>query len=242
MKVELSYGTSVPDQFEQQYILLRRKEGRIYSDEEVKQLPAVPDGHPLAKEWKIRSFSVGRLTRYLEKKSTSLKILEVGCGNGWLSHRLALLQNSEVTGIDINSFELKQANRVFSRKNLDFIYGDIRNGILNDSFNVVVFAASLQYFSSVQEIINSALNILVPGGEIHILDTHFYSQHQLEEAEQRTNRYFNELGFPSMKDYYFHHSLKELDPYAIQILYDPNALSNKIFKTSPFYWIRIKKC
>jgi ubiquinone/menaquinone biosynthesis C-methylase UbiE len=242
MKVEFRDRAPVHDQFEQQYIALRKKEGRLYSDEEVQLLPFAPANHPLAKEWKMRSFSAEKLAMYLKQKDTPQRILEVGCGNGWLSHRLALLPGSYVTGTDINSTELDQAKRVFTETNLEFINGDIRHGIIKERFDAVVFAASLQYFSSLREIVNAALKQLVPGGEVHILDTHFYRYYQLEQAEQRTKRYFIEQGFPSMKDYYFHHSLEALDAYSFEILYDPNTLSNRIFKRSPFHWIRIRKC
>ena len=242
MKVEFGSYASVQGQFEQQYISLRRKEGRLYSDEVVKQLPAIAQDHVLSKEWKMRSFSTEKLIAYLAEKNTPLNILEVGCGNGWLSNRLALLPHSKVVGTDINSTELEQAKRVFDRTNLQFIHGDIRHGILKEKFDVVVFAASLQYFPSFREIVNAALKQLVPGGEVHIIDTHLYRYYQLEQAEERTQRYFDKLGFPSMKDYYFHHSLEALDSYAFKIMFDPNSFSNKFFKRSPFYWIRIKKC
>ena len=242
MRIEFKNYTALQNQFEEQYISLRKKEGRLYSDEEVRLLPSVPKKHPLASEWKIRTRSAGRLAAYLGEKSTALRILEVGCGNGWLSHRLSLLKGSSVTGLDINTTELEQAKRVFSRENLDFVYGDIRRGILKERFDVVVFAASIQYFSSVREIIYAALKQLKPGGEVHIMDTYFYNSRELPAAIERSKHYFKDLGFPSMENYYFHHPLEALNVYAYNILYDPTRFPNKILKRSPFYWIRIRKC
>src|SRR5687767_5432876 len=80
--------------FEKTYIGLRQKEGRMYSDEELLQLPVVPKEHPHYREWQIRRRSCNRLIHHLEKKRSLLKILEIGCGNGWMAHQLALTAGS----------------------------------------------------------------------------------------------------------------------------------------------------
>ncbi len=71
-----------------------------------------------------------RLVHYLGARKKTLEILEVGCGNGWLTHQLADIPGTRVTGLDINFTELQQAARVFSNDpNLRFIHGDMRSGI-----------------------------------------------------------------------------------------------------------------
>src|SRR5215218_10047902 len=100
--------------FEQAYISLRGKEGRIYSDEQVSELPQVTDDHLYKKEWDVRKASCKRLIEYLQKKEGPLKILEIGCGNGWLANQLATLEGASVKGVDINWIELDQAARVFA--------------------------------------------------------------------------------------------------------------------------------
>jgi ubiquinone/menaquinone biosynthesis C-methylase UbiE len=242
MKAELEHNAIVHDDFEQQYLSLRRKEGRVYTDEQVKQLPNISADHPLAKEWKMRRFSAENLAAYFEEKKQTLKILEVGCGNGWLSHRLSLLQDVSVTGMDINSEELQQAKRVFHREGLDFIYGDPEHDVSDDTFDAVVFAASIQYFASLQDVIRTVLQKLKTGGEVHILDTYFYKAEELKSAAQRSKQYFAGIGFPMMERFYFHHSLEDLNEFSFQTLYDPETFKNRILKRSPFRWIRIKKC
>lgn len=243
MTGQLHHTTNVHSQekFEQQYISLRQKEGRVYSDGEVLQLPFLPKNNPLKKEWAIRRFSSKKLITYLTKKKKPLSILEVGCGNGWLSAKLASIKNATGTGLDINELELAQAKRIFSKLNLSFIHGDIRNDIDEESYDIIVFAASFQYFLSVQEILNSCLSHLKKGGEIHITDTQFYTKEEAFKAKKRSLNYFNEAGFPSMSNYYFHHELDELARYNYAVLYAPNQLVNKLFKRSPFPWICIKK-
>jgi 2-polyprenyl-3-methyl-5-hydroxy-6-metoxy-1,4-benzoquinol methylase len=83
-------STGNPNQnFERLYIALREQEQRLYTDEQVRQLPDIDPSHLHYKEWKIRKHSAERLISYLNKKKRRLNILEIGCGNGWLSAQLA---------------------------------------------------------------------------------------------------------------------------------------------------------
>ena len=103
------------------YLNVREKEGRLYPDEIVARLPFMPSGHPLVTEWRARSASARRLVRYLNSLQKSLFILDLGCGNGWLSNLLADTRHI-VIGLDQNPYELKQAARVFlSNPNLTFL-------------------------------------------------------------------------------------------------------------------------
>jgi ubiquinone/menaquinone biosynthesis C-methylase UbiE len=225
--------------FQQHYLLLRQKEGRLYSDEQVKQLPFISTTHPLWKEWKIRKESCDKLINDFSRKEKSLNILEIGCGNGWLCNRLSAIADSNITGIDINETELKQAVRVFPAVN--FIYGDIRDCFLEKQFDAIVFAASFQYFCSAKEILESCFFYLNEKGEVHILDTNFYSEETSPCAVKRSEEYFSANGFPQMSEFYFHHTLNELEDLNYDILYDPKRKLNRLFHQNPFPWIRIKK-
>ena len=230
-------------EFEQLYIDLRCREKRLYTDEEVAWLPDVNEDHIHRKEWEIRKASCKKLIRYLRHKNRSLKILEVGCGNGWLSYHLSQIRYSHVVGIDVNFVELQQAQRIFNAiPNLHFFHTDIDSLPGSEKFDIIVFAASIQYFSSFSDVIETALSRLHDGGEIHIIDSHFYLETDVETARQRSQEYFHDRGFEKMENFYFHHTLKALDEFNYVILYDPNSIFNKILKKkNPFHWICIKK-
>ena len=117
-------------------------------------LPFVSSQHPYFKEWQFRAYSCKKLVQYLKNKNRQLNILEVGCGNGWLSAMLASTIPGTVTGIDINGTELEQAKRVFGEKeNLTFLHSDIQNELLpNNFFDIIVFAATVQYFPFLQSL------------------------------------------------------------------------------------------
>jgi ubiquinone/menaquinone biosynthesis C-methylase UbiE len=230
--------------FEERYIALRRKENRVYSDVEVAQLPDIDIQHQHYTEWMIRKASAKKLINFLNRKKQPLKILEIGCGNGWLSNQLSRIENSDVKGLDINAEELQQAERVFrNNRRLKFVYGEIYSAIPdNCKFDVVIFAASIQYFPSLKEIINTALEKLDEHGEIHIIDSPFYSQGEVMAAKKRSQNYYAMLGFPEMTEYYFHHGIEELQSYNFKILYKPSLIKNKLFRNnSPFPWLCIKR-
>ena len=234
----------VIDEFEQHYINLRKKEGRVYTDEEVSVLPSIDKAHPNYAEWKIRKRSFKKLLSYIKNKGTALNILEVGCGNGWLSAQLASINNAEVIGTDINNTELEQAKRVFhQQQDLSFVNCDIRDRVPGDKkFDIILFAASIQYFSSLKEILTVALENLAPGGEVHILDSHFYRQYEIEAARQRTKDYYASMAFDVLTNYYYHHSLEELLFYEYKTLQDPYSWKNKFSSIrNPFHWIVLKK-
>lgn len=236
---------NVEESFEQQYLSLREKEQRIYSDEEVFQLPDISRQHPHYNEWQCRKESAKRLRNYFEKRSSLLKILEVGCGNGWLSHYLAYIPGCSVTGTDVNFQELQQASRVFSHiPNLKFAVGGIEaKGTEGLAFDFIVFASSIQYFPSLAETIWLAQHKLKPGGEIHILDTPFYKEDEVNLARQRTEEYYQRTGFPGMANFYYHHTIDSLQGLPHRILYEPSFFNRHFLqKKSPFPWIQIPKC
>jgi ubiquinone/menaquinone biosynthesis C-methylase UbiE len=227
--------------FEEIYIASRQSENRVYSDEQVAQLPFINPHHIHYDEWQARKRSSDRLKSYLGNKNKPLSILEIGCGNGWLSAKLAGLKNSTVTGIDINKTEVSQARRVFSGvTNISFNPGGLKDIPSGKKFDVIVFAASIQYFPSFERAIRDAFSFLNDSGEIHILDSHFYYPNELESAKQRSLEYYHSTGFDEMADFYFHHSYDTLSNFKHKIIFNPYRLKNKMFrKNDPFPWICI---
>jgi ubiquinone/menaquinone biosynthesis C-methylase UbiE len=228
--------------FEKIYISLREKENRLYTDTQVAQLPYIKSSHIHHTEWATRKRSTARLIGYLGKLGKPLAILETGCGNGWLSARLSELPGATVTGTDINELELNQARRVFkNRTNIEFQVGDIHSMVPDKKFDVIVFAASIQYFPSISQTLGRAFSFLKPGGEIHILDSPFYSTSEIADAEQRTKLYYRSIGYDGMIPFYFHHAIESVEIYKYKILFDPGRRLIKLpWRKDPFPWIRIK--
>lgn len=237
----LSYNTA--DKFDQLYFRLRQKEGRIYTDADVATLPYIYTSHPHYNEWVTRKHAQKALLSYIKNKKTFTSILEIGCGNGWLCASMAKAVDAEVTGLDINTYELEQAKRVFKNiPNLNFVNGSLQSDSLkNEKFDMILFAASIQYFPSLRQIIQTAIEHLTLQGEVHIMDSPFYQVQETAAARQRTREYYKGLGFEAMAGHYYHHQLAELDNFQYKILHHPNSWKNKLsIKKNPFYWIVVK--
>lgn len=230
-----------PGNFEHLYISSRKKEDRIYTDEQVALLPHMAPDHIHSNEWKFRNRSANRLLHYLQKKNSHLSILEVGCGNGWLLGWLSKLEDADLTGIDLNGTELNQAKRVFGQNpKIHFERGELNTIRFHQKMDIILFAASIQYFPDLSETLGDALSLLNPGGEIHILDSHFYDMAQLKNAMERSRLYYQSIGYGEMAEYYFHHAFHLLRPFHYQFLYNPHQLKNKLLRRKdPFPWIRI---
>ena len=240
--VYIPEGTLPDTTFEKLYLMVRQKEQRVYSNAELMNLPETAVSHRHYYEWSVRKESCKNLIAYLKKKNQFLKILEIGCGNGWLSHKLAEIPDTEVIGLDINLTELQQAAHVFTNSNLQFVYGDIREHILESrQFDIIIFAGTIPYFSSLTEIIHSTLEKLAAGGEIHIMDSFLYNTENVETAKQNCREYYRNMGFPEMANYYFHHLLSDIQLFNYTGMQERNSFFKKLFsKRSVFPWLCIR--
>lgn len=276
---------------ERRYLEVRRREGRIFPDEVVRELPFVSKSNPYAKEWRWRRRSfrrflssckelsalrgthtalpdVDRTVPYKMTKNVgedadngNFRILDLGCGNGWLANRLAENPTWEVWAVDVNEEELAQGARLFGRENLRFVFADLvsrnavpgtpsRNAVpgalagtaFRDTFDVVVLAASMQYFPDLEQLIFPLKKCLKPGGEIHILDSPFY-KNEMEQAaaRQRTFEYYSQLGVPEMSAFYHHHLWADVEKLGGVDLNNRLGIKflQKIKWLAPFPWVKI---
>jgi ubiquinone/menaquinone biosynthesis C-methylase UbiE len=236
------------NRFEDLYTKVRGWEGRIYPDEIVKDLPDTPKGHPLEREWKMRSISAGRFIHYAVRHFPDARVLELGCGNGWFSNKIKSANPGfDVYGMDINSTELEQAARVFAGRGIRFLYGDIFNDVLNErSFDLIVLNSTLQYFPYVKKLLRQLYPLLRTGGEIHVLDTPFYGDHRKAfKASRRSAGYYKEIGVPEMASHYFHHAYQDILQRNYSKLYDPVSFATRLSRffglpAVPFPWLMFR--
>lgn len=245
-----SYANRLTQQ-EQSYLAIRQAEGRLYSDAMLRQLPTINKAHPLAKEWAIRAVSATRLQTYISEQLIyyrPLTLLDIGCGNGWLTHQLAQLHGLRVIGIDINRLELSQAANLFQHQsNLSFCYGDISAGLFCENcFDFITVMDTIQYFPNLSNLLPRLRRLLNHGGEIHILDSPFYNSREAQQtARHRTQEHYERLGYPAMANFYHHHRWSALQQYDPIVLYRPHPLLAKIYARLnlayvPFPWVAIR--
>jgi ubiquinone/menaquinone biosynthesis C-methylase UbiE len=94
------------------------------------------------------------------------KILDVGCGTGAVTLDIAGLTNGEVTGIDIDSEKLKEAERVLSNvPNIKLIEADVLDlPFEDDTFDLVVFTIVLIHVKDQQKAISQMVRVTKTGG------------------------------------------------------------------------------
>jgi ubiquinone/menaquinone biosynthesis C-methylase UbiE len=240
----------VLDKFGKIYIQTREKEGRFYTDSQVVKLPFIEKTHRYYSEWQLRARSAKLLKKHIELDNLPKNILEIGCGNGWLSNLLANISGTEVWGIDVNEPELEQAERVFGKKeNLHFCRCNIFDRPFEKgSFNFIVLASVIQYFPDIKLLIRELLTLLKLNGEIHIIDSPFYEAAEVEKAALRSKQYYRKIEAPEMAENYFHHNLNTLlKSFDVKIHFPVHSLKEKILSkflnksVSSFPWIIIKK-
>ncbi|MCZ6703487.1 MAG: class I SAM-dependent methyltransferase, partial [Ignavibacteria bacterium] len=233
--------------FEKLYLEVRKAENRIYHDDEVKLLPYASSTNPHYAEWNLRAISLQRVLKFLKTKTNYLKILDLGCGNGWFSSRLAALPNLEAYGLDVNYYELIQAANIFHQPNLKFFYGDIFEDIFTYGiFDIIFLNSTIQYFSDLKALIIRLNDFLNNKGEIHILDSPLYTVDSIDQAKKRSFNYYQSIGYSEMTNHYFHHSYNELQNFKYDVLFNPNKVISTLkilirIKDSPFPWIRIMR-
>lgn len=101
----------------------------------------------------------GRIMRYLQPRPSD-RMLEVGCGRGWLTHRMQ--QHCPGTwGIDVNprSLEHAVAANIATMDAVDLLYDD-------EQFNHVYSFHAIEHIVDAEAALREMQRVLVPGGRI----------------------------------------------------------------------------
>lgn len=232
--------------FESAYLQVRAKEQRVFSIEQIKQLPEVPNDYIHSKEWRVRRNSIERFEKYLNKEKAKFdSILDIGCGNGFFTNLLSKYSKATI-GADINLTELKQARTAFAEnKTISWCCIDVMNETCfsAETFDMITFCCSFQYFENAEKTMRTCLNYLKPQGKIFIIDTPFYETYDIPLAKKRTEGYYKNLGMAELSTHYHHHDIKVLNQFNSKVIFERKGILQKILgkNISPFPCIEISK-
>ncbi len=188
------------------YAKIRAAEGRGSADSAYyRSLPDVEPSTPNAGQWRIRACSFRyfeqRILSPLERQAAKpLSILDLGAGNGWLSHRLARRRH-RVVALDIFLDALDGLGALRHYKvplagvEAEFDHLPFRAR----SFDVAVFNSSFHYSSDYSRTLNSVRRCLAPEGLLVIMDTPLYRRREWGERmrEERQQFFAQQHGFRS---------------------------------------------
>jgi SAM-dependent methyltransferase len=199
-----TFSSDSIERFRIDYARQRASEGRAHSGAELANLPYLSAG-PLARQWQVRArtfeaFLARTVRPMANRRRRPLRILDLGAGNGWLSHRLAL-EGHRCMALDIRDDAvdgLGAAAELARMAPFERVVGSFERLPAPDrSADLVVFNASLHYALELAPVLGGAARTLVPGGCIAILDSPFYASEADGEAMVREKHAMAEAAFGS---------------------------------------------
>ena len=174
------------EQFMLEYEQVRKAEGRgSTSSEYYLALPFRDLSGHNSWQWSIRTRTHLYIVRNIlptlhRKKDESLKVLDLGAGNGWLSYRLAALGHTP-TAVDLltNEFDGLGAGHHYGSA-LPELFPRFQAELDNlpfasDQFDCAIFNAAFHYSENYERTLSEAMRCLRPGGTIIIADSPTYS-------------------------------------------------------------------
>lgn len=161
--------------FARQYRLVREREGyRVESPDYYRALPSVDRRCPRAAEWRVRRESCEQLSRRVLSgvDRGPLRVLDLGAGNGWLSHRLAAAGHRVVAvdRLDDEADGLGACRHYgvrFAAVQADFDALPFEP----EQFDVAVYDGSLHYSSDPGATLEEARRVLAPDGALVVMDS-----------------------------------------------------------------------
>jgi Methylase involved in ubiquinone/menaquinone biosynthesis len=192
--------------FIRDYESVRRSEGRGSSSANYyRALPFKDLSGQHARDWAIRahSFNVlvkNVLTRLQNPLERSLKILDLGAGNGWLSSRLSA-QGDRVLAVDLL---VNEQDGLGAWKNYENSFTPIQAEfnhlpVMDRFADTVIFNASFHYSENYSETLKEALRVTSLGGLVVIMDSPVYHRGDSGEkmVAEREAQFREKYGFAS---------------------------------------------
>ena len=210
------------EQFIRDYEAIRRAEGRISADTAYyRALPHFDLSGRMQADWRIRAASfdvfIAQVLLPLERSVSPLTVLDLGAGNGWLSHHLSRRKHT-LFAVDLmtNDFDglgcFRYYEHSFTPTQAEFEHLPFANA----STDMVIFNASLHYAVDLPATLAEALRTLKPDGRLVVLDSPIYhdASSGAQMVKEREDQFLQQYGFASnalpSKNYLTYDEIKQL--------------------------------
>ena len=101
----------------------------------------------------------------VRRRSESFRALDLGCGTGALTSRLAAMYpNAEFTGIDSNELSITQARSAGHPPNVVFELGRFENCTEMGRFDLVICSEVFEHVADTDRLLETIASLLEPGG------------------------------------------------------------------------------
>jgi ubiquinone/menaquinone biosynthesis C-methylase UbiE len=108
------------------------------------------------------------------------RILDLGCGTGWASRRMARVATTgEVVGLDVADEMLRRAEQASSAfRNVRYAWGSAENiPEADNAFNKVLSVESFYYYTDQGKALDELRRVMVPGAKLFILINLYKDNH-----------------------------------------------------------------
>jgi len=108
------------------------------------------------------------------------RILDLGCGTGWASRRLARMASAgEVVGLDVADEMLHRAQEASSDfNNIRYVWGSAENiPAIDGLFTKVLSVESFYYYADQNKALRELKRVMAPGGQLFILINLYKDNH-----------------------------------------------------------------
>ena len=108
------------------------------------------------------------------------RILDLGCGTGWASRRMArLATRGEIVGLDVADEMLRRAELASSAfKNVRYVWGSAENiAEADNAFSKVLSVESFYYYADQGKALDELRRVMAPGAKLFILINLYKDNH-----------------------------------------------------------------
>lgn len=140
-----------------------------------------PDELYVSRDMKFRDDKKDVWLNALQIKS-GMKVLEVGCGTGLLSHKIKkYYPTCNITGVDLDTCNIEYANKKSQELNLqcNFLCGDVADLPFEDNSFDLCFSHTVSQYCEPVKFTSEQYRVLKPGGKIVLLSVLNNNQKEL---------------------------------------------------------------
>ncbi len=159
-------------------------------------------------QWGVFTPTHNLIVKNLREVPSTSRILDLACGTGILTSRLAkMVPNGEVLGLDFSSEMIAQAQAKLplGKSNITFMEGNAENLPFSDNFfDFVTCSFAFHHFPSPKKALQEILRVLNDGGRFMVIDSYqiFPAGIAIDWALQtffkKTTSHYSNRGFHSL--------------------------------------------